>query len=420
MFGYKKTFWNTDYKGFTKTYRDPVMQNNRILTNELMMSIDRQKTRRNGNIFLLTNKCDARNWLCANILQANSNYVIPDADGEIYEDTHEYLRNQGYQVHVLNLSDPDTGIHYNPLSCLQQSDGNYQRAIEEVVGVLTNSGNTSDPFQKKNKEVFLRTVLHYIKTLPEEQQTFETLWSLFPDPHLRKRTPWNGGIMQTSSDAMVLRGLNVLQQVPYIMLAEALADMPMLWYMQNVVREAEAFDMTQLTKGKHAVFLVYKSDMAWHPNLISLFYAQLLEMLYAFAEKSEKKKLDTPWLFYSNQWHLDLAKKMSTCSKYNIFFAVNCAVMAELKYLYPYEWDVIPNICDVLIYAPSIDCHETEWIMQMLNHVKKPGDDNSQEAICALQALSPSQCVVFVRGMLPFCCEKYNWKQHPNAGEIQQ
>lgn len=420
MFGHKKTFWNTEYKRFAKEFTDPVMHNNRIFTEKVMMSLDRKRTRRNGNTFLLTNDRDANHWLYANILQANSSYVIPDADGEIYQSTQQYLRDHGYKIHVINIGNPDAGTHYDPLACLQQHGSTYQESIQDMISVIVHNHWSRDPFMRKTQATVIQTVLHYIKTLPKEQQTWDMFFKLLPKPQEDKRAPWDGGIMKHSSDDFVLQGLDILSHIPSIMLIEALTEIPTLYNLQAVVRTTDALDMIQFAAGKHAIYLVYKSNVSWHKDIISLFYAQLLDTLYSLAECTKERKLETPWLFYANQWQLNLTVKLATCSKYNIFFVVQCSSLLRFQYIYPHEWEDIITSCDVILYAPSVGCNAHEYITKLMKYTGKPGQDNSAAAAKALMAVSPSQCIIFVRGIMPFCCEKYKWTQHPNAIEMSK
>ena len=417
----KPSFWNTESKKFKQVYTDPVIRQNRIYTQDIAVSLDRKKTRRNGHAFLLTSGREAYQWLYVNILQANSNYVIPDFNGEVYHDTHQYLRDNGYQVHVLNIDNPAEGMHYNPITCMQLYGDSYTESIENTISTMLYRHKAADPFKYKTSETLLRAMLHYVKNLPEEQQTIETLKSLMPDSKIEKRNPWDGGVMRaTSQSYMVQHCLDVLRHVPGVMLLEAALDVyTALSYVDMMSTDSEAFDMTQLTSGKHVVYLNY-GNPAWHKEIISLFYTQLLDVLYSAAENSKTHQLDENWLFFADQWHYDLARRLATSSKYNINFAVHARMLSELKYTYPDEWECILSNCDVLLYAPGIGCNETDYMTRCLRSVEKPGVSNEGIVKLELSKITPEQCVVCVRGLKPFLCTKYSWQQHPNAMELPQ
>lgn len=49
--------------------------------------------------------------------EANSNCIILDRKGELYNDTViKYLENKGYTVKVLNLKNPERSCRYNPFA----------------------------------------------------------------------------------------------------------------------------------------------------------------------------------------------------------------------------------------------------------------------------------------------------------------
>lgn len=410
-----QNLWNTEYHKFLQTYSDPASHNNRVIADGLVISLDSQKTHRNNHTFLLASCRDAQNWLYANILQANSSYLIPDYNGQVYESTHQYLRSQGYQVHVLNLPSPSAGIHYHPLVCLRPIDGTYQMSVENMIKAVLPRWNVKDPFWHEVQKEFLRTILYYIATLPPEQRTFDMLWQLFPDQN--DSTPWNGGVMQHSDSPAVRSGLNALQKYPLRILTTALVDVrKTLASLQNLSCDTTPFNMEQLTNGRHAVYVVY-NDCS-NKNAITLFCTQVLDYLYAAAGAVQERKLMPSWLIYMNQWHPDLVFQLRLASKYNIGFALHCKNLKEWQQLHKYEFECVAGWCDTLMYAPSDECNEMEWMMNTIRYARVSKNDDTAQALRALRAVKPSQCVVCIRGERPFCCTKYQWTTHPNAKYI--
>ena len=244
--------------------------------------------------------------------------------------------------------------------------------------------------------------------------------TLMPKVQPNPRQPWDGGAMKTSSDHMVLHCLDVLHQIPSIMLLEAAIDVyAALCYVDMITTAEPVFNINQLSSGKHAVYLIY-GNQTWHKEIISLFYTQLLDLLYTTAETSTKYHLDENWLFYVDQWHHNMAQRLSTSSKYNINFVIQSRMMAELKYTYPMEWEIIFANCDVIMYAPGVGCNELEYMTKMLRRAIKPGQHNDNTTRIELSKITPEQCVLCMRGEFPFLCTKYKWQEHPQAMELPQ
>ena len=205
MFRKKKSFWNTDYKTFAKSFTDKQFSKNRILADRLAMSTDMQLTKRNGNVSLLMDDKDAKQWLYANLLQANSCYVIPDLHGDIQQETQAYLQSKGYQIHVLDLDNPAEGMPYNPLRCMLLQDGSYIKAVDKVIGVMMLRDKGNDVFQQEIVKNLIRAVLHHATTLPAEQQTLATLQGLLPEPIYECCANWDGGELSRSTSAAALK-----------------------------------------------------------------------------------------------------------------------------------------------------------------------------------------------------------------------
>lgn len=60
-----------------------------------------------------------RSFVLPNILTANTNYVITDPKSEVLLATGGYLKEQGYDVRVLNLVNLEQSDGYNPFRYLR-------------------------------------------------------------------------------------------------------------------------------------------------------------------------------------------------------------------------------------------------------------------------------------------------------------
>ena len=418
MFWKKKSLWNTEDPQFRYYFGNQDFQKNHLLADQLYWSIDRQQAQHNGHVFMLSGAHDANQWLYSNILQANSNYVIPDFDGEIYADTYQYLEKQGYQIHVVDLRGPDS-INYNPLLCMKQNRYPHPGDVHNVASTfIHSSAYAQDPFFKKVMENLMLAILYYMRDLPAEQCNMDTIYTLLPPSASTLRAKWNGGLMAASENDDVKRALAWVMQAPGLFANEAAAGVldAMKWM---YVMPQNTLNMNKLTTGKHAVYLIHKNE-EWHPKVIALFYTQLLDILYAAAEHSENVTLEQTWLCMVDQWQYGLAKRLATASKYNIRFVMRYHDMATLQHEYPHEWDCISGGCDALIYMNSNGCCDYDWVTEMLRDSLNINakEDAEQVATNELKSITPEECIVFVRGKTPFRLKKLRWSKHPNASEV--
>ncbi len=91
---------------------------------------------------------------------AKENMIISDPKSEIYQRTASFLKNQGYQIFVLNLRAPQRGNAWNPLAIPYQffCKGEIDRAYEFVNDIAENLfhgiQSNSDPFWDNSSGAF--------------------------------------------------------------------------------------------------------------------------------------------------------------------------------------------------------------------------------------------------------------------------
>ena len=89
---------------------------NKPLTQNVRLGLDTHKHRRSLNVLVIggSGAAKTRSYVLPNILEANTNYVITDPKMEVLTATGGYLKNQGYDVRVLNLVNMEQSDGYNP------------------------------------------------------------------------------------------------------------------------------------------------------------------------------------------------------------------------------------------------------------------------------------------------------------------
>ena len=82
-------------------------KNNKILTQEYLLSLDSKKTHKNNHTFIVSdNYMDlAYSYIIPNVLQCNTNYIVTDTGAIVYNKTQAQLTDEGYRVQVLNFTD---------------------------------------------------------------------------------------------------------------------------------------------------------------------------------------------------------------------------------------------------------------------------------------------------------------------------
>jgi type IV secretion system protein VirD4 len=89
-----------------------------ILSRYHYLCTDPRKVKINKNILVFGGSGTGKSacYVKPNILQKLGSYVITDPKGELYRETSNYLKANGYKVKVLNLVDAEYSDKYNPLA----------------------------------------------------------------------------------------------------------------------------------------------------------------------------------------------------------------------------------------------------------------------------------------------------------------
>ncbi len=111
--------------------------------------------------------------LLPSLYSMKASFVVHDPSGELHAKSAGYLLHQGYEVKVLNFTDPSASCGYNPLARAQS-----QTEIQKVASLLVENamgGKSKDPFWN-TQSVSLLTIL--IGILKKQGEKFYTLYNL--------------------------------------------------------------------------------------------------------------------------------------------------------------------------------------------------------------------------------------------------
>jgi len=87
-------------------------ETNVILSQNIKLGHNSQSTFRNANVICIGNAGSGktRQFVIPNIIACNANYVITDHRNEIFDACEETLRNNGYEIEVIDYKIPNARI----------------------------------------------------------------------------------------------------------------------------------------------------------------------------------------------------------------------------------------------------------------------------------------------------------------------
>ena len=136
---------------------------NRILSQNVKMSLDFRRLKLNGNILICGGSGAGKTFyeVKPNLMQMphNCSFICTDPKGEILRSCGQMLKNNGYNVKVINLLEMDKSDCYNPFSYIRE-ETDVVKLITNLISNTTPKGATpSDPFWEKAEGLFLQSIL---------------------------------------------------------------------------------------------------------------------------------------------------------------------------------------------------------------------------------------------------------------------
>lgn len=140
---------------------------NRILSQNIQMTLDTRHTDLNNNILVIGGSGSGKTYrfVKPQLMQMSSSFIITDPKGELCRDTSGFLKKNGYSIKVLNLLNEDEMLkssHFNPFRYIQ-SEVDVIKLITNLISNTTPKGSTSnDPFWEKAEAMLLQALFYYV------------------------------------------------------------------------------------------------------------------------------------------------------------------------------------------------------------------------------------------------------------------
>ncbi len=428
---------------------------NMILSQNVALSMDGRATRKNCNTLILggSGAGKTRFYLKPNLMQLNCSYVITDPSGEILQTMGKFLENAGYEIKVINLTNMDQSHCYNPFAYVRE-DADILVMIDVLTKNLTPpDSHSSDPFWPKSQAALLQAIAFYLyKECRPSERNFTNVMKLlraaiikdgnddYKSPldiifeDLEKKDPNHIAVMQYS----------IFKQAPAKTASTILtcAQVDLAPFNLETIANLtgiDTVDMGTIGLKPTALFCITPTAKTTYNWIISLAYTQLFETLYYTAEtKCKGLRLPVHVRFlldeFANIGQIpDFEQKLSTMRKYEISCAIIIQNMAQLETMYKESWKTIVGNCDEFIYLGGHESSSTEYVSKMLGKqtIKsrnssrtygRQGSNNVSLNATGRELMTPDEiahmsdqdCLVMVKGVMPFFDKKYDLTKHPN------
>ncbi|MGP1608229.1 MAG: VirD4-like conjugal transfer protein, CD1115 family [Clostridium sp.] len=380
-----------------------------------------------------------------NVLGLLGSYVFTDPKGELYNKTSAYFKENGYKIKVLNLVNTEASDGYNPLLHIKS-----QPDVDIIVNTIMkgqgdenkSSGGDGDFWDNLAENLFKSVIYFLLSTRPKEEinlatcanlvraaaantgrtNMFEELLELLPHDHLARKYFAN---VKLSNDKVFASIATTLQSKLSKFDAPNIA----------ALTATDTIDFKSIGEEKTALFVISPDSQSTYDFILTMFFSQLLQELYAEADKQPDQKLKMPVYFFLDEFANigqipEFDKKISTSRSRRISFSIILQNLDQLEALYPKSYETILANCDTHLFLGSNSKKTSEYFSQALGKItlkvenkstskntknKDSENETTSTNIMSRDLMTPDEiknldnnkCIILEKGVPPILADKF-------------
>lgn len=421
-----------------------------LLAQENYLPVDK---RGNVNVLVVGGSGSGKSasYSIPNAFQMLGSYVFTDPKGELYDKTAGYLKQNGYDIKVLNLVNPANSDGYNPLMHIASELDVDVIANTIVKGQKTESG--SDPYWDDMAEMLLKALIYYlIATRPEEEQNLASCSELV------RAANSNGGsnlltelINQLPYDhpaRMYYKSIEIAPEKTYGSILSSTQSKLGKFDSKEIaeVTSTDTINFEDIGSKKTAVYVISSDTHTAYDFLLTIFFSQMIQQLYNFAD-ANGGRLKMPVYFICDEFANigkipDFDKKISTSRSRGISFSVILQNLDQLEAVYEKSYETIMGNCDTHVFLGSNSFKTVEYFSKALGEKTITRDSRSinrdkqyhrqgvsdSDQVMARPLMTPDElrrmdnddCIIYEKGIKPVRAKKYYYFESHMARKLAE
>ena len=446
-------------KSVVKRYMDKDSYKNIILSQNMRLGLNAKKHRRNLNVLVVggSGAGKTRFYAKPNLMQCNTSFIVADPKGEMLRSIAPLLIENGYDIKVFNLIEPENSDGYNPFVYIRKDEDVIKLISNLIQNTTPKNAQQNDPFWEKS-EIALDSalMLYLLHEVPPEEQTFEMLMFLIENAATVEDEDESGyqspvdilfqGLEDEKPEHIAVRQYKIFKQASgktaksiLISAAVRLAafNLPEIAKMTSY----DNLDIGTLGERKRAIFCVIPDNDNSFNYLVGMLYTQAFQALYFNADNNHGGELPIPVHIVMDEFANvalpdNFERILATMRSRRISVSIIIQNMAQLKALFKDSWENITGNCDTLLYLGGNEQSTHEYISKMLGKetidtrtrgITKgqhgSSNTNYQNAgrelltLDEVRLLDNSNAFIFIRGERPLIDKKFDILSHPNTAK---
>ena len=446
-------------KSVVKRYMDKDSYKNIILSQNMRLGLNAKRHRRNLNVLVVggSGAGKTRFYAKPNLMQCNTSFIVADPKGEMLRSIAPLLIENGYDIKVFNLIEPENSDGYNPFVYIRKDEDVIKLISNLIQNTTPKNASQNDPFWEKS-EIALDSalMLYLLHEAPPEEQTFEMLMFLIENAATVDDEDESGyqspvdilfnGLEEEKPEHIAVRQYKIFKQASgktaksiLISAAVRLAafNLPEIAKMTSY----DNLDIGTLGERKRAIFCVIPDNDNSFNYLVGMLYTQAFQALYFNADSNHGGELPVPVHIVMDEFANvalpdNFERILATMRSRRISVSIIIQNMAQLKALFKDSWENITGNCDTLLYLGGNEQSTHEYISKMLGKetidtrtrgITKgqhgSSNTNYQNAgrelltLDEVRLLDNSNALIFIRGERPLIDKKFDILSHPNIAK---
>lgn len=436
-----------------RKYADKDWIKNKTLTRHVSMGLDGRTHRRNLNILCCGGSGAGKTRFFAkiNLMNAACSYVVLDPKSEMLRDCGNLLKEQGYEIKVLDLINMDKSHCYNPFVYLK-SDNDIQRLVTNLFKNTTPKGSQSqDPFWDQAASMLLLALIFYLHyEAPEEEQNFPMVMEMIRAGEVREDMEDFHSPLDELFDRLEMRNPDHIALKYYrnyrsgsgktlksiqITLASRLEK----FNLDSLagITQTDELDLWSLGEKKTVIFACIPDNDSSFNFIVGMLYTQLFQQLYYQADQVHGGRLPIHVHFIMDEFANvalpdDFDKLLATMRSREISVSIIIQNMAQLKALFEKQWESIVGNCDTFLYLGGNEQSSHKYVSELLgketidintygNSRGRNGNYTKNFQLAGRDLMTPDEvrmldnryALLFIRGEFPIKDLKYDITKHP-------
>ena len=369
------------------------------------------------------------------------------------------LKNNGYNVKVINLIDMAKSDCYNPFSYIREETDVIKLITNLIANTTPKGANPADPFWEKAEGMFLQALFYYVwLEVPPKRRNFETVLKLMGKAEVKEKgKPSQLDIIMSALEETSPLGANHPAVKQYKKCMRGAGDTvrsiiisanSRLAFLENKkilrILSKDELNLADIGIGangdcetKTALFCVIPDSDKSYNFIIGMLYTQIFQELYYQADFNFGGRLPIHVTFMLDEFSNvalpdDFCSLLSTMRSREISSVIIIQNLAQIKALFKDTWETIPGNCDTLIYLGGNEQSTHEYISKELGKAtidtntygKSEGRSGSfttnsqrtgRELLTSdeVRLLDNNYAVLFLKGERPVRDRKFNLLKHP-------